>query len=210
MLKNIAKHQLSIIILIIIHAIGIIGLVSPLQPLFIKLTPLHLLVSALILILNHKNFTRHNLYYFFVLAFAGYLIEVLGVNSKIIFGQYNYGKGLGFKMAEVPLIIGINWLILIYCTAILAKNIPGKWFRITASALFMVIIDFAIEPVAVKLDYWTWQNDVIPVQNYIAWFVVSFLFHRFFQQKIGIPQNKVAFGLYFIQFLFFITLGFLL
>ena len=50
---------------------------------------------------------------FFIFAFSiGFLVEVIGVNYGIIFGNYTYGKVLGFKVLNVPLMIGVNWFFL--------------------------------------------------------------------------------------------------
>src|SRR5689334_23098853 len=37
--------------------------------------------------------------------------EVIGVATGAIFGAYSYGEVLGFKLLEVPLIIGLNWVV---------------------------------------------------------------------------------------------------
>ena len=40
--------------------------------------------------------------------------EILGVNYGLIFGDYIYLDNLGYKVFGVPVIIGVNWIILTY------------------------------------------------------------------------------------------------
>jgi hypothetical protein len=35
------------------------------------------------------------------------------------------------------------------------------------------MFDWIMEPVAIRLDYWTWAGGDIPMQNYFAWFVIA-------------------------------------
>ena len=34
---------------------------------------------------------------------------------ETMFGDYSYGKVLGYQVNNVPVIIGINWFLIIYC-----------------------------------------------------------------------------------------------
>jgi uncharacterized membrane protein len=44
------------------------------------------------------------------------------------------------------------------------------------AALLMVALDVLIEPVAVALDFWQWENAVIPIQNFVMWFANGFYY----------------------------------
>jgi len=60
-----------------------------------------------------------------------------------------------------------------------------------------------IEPVAMAYDFWDWTNDIVPLQNYIAWYMIAFvLLVCFYKLEIAI-KNKVAVALLVLQFLFF-------
>jgi uncharacterized membrane protein len=78
------------------------------------------------------------------------------------------------------------------------------WGQAVAGAFLMVLLDFFIEPIAVELDFWSWQHGHIPFQNFLAWFIISFalliVFHRIEIDK----KNPIAFPFYAIQLLFFI------
>ena len=79
--------------------------------LFLKLIPLALLLSFIGLIVFHASKPDvKTIVVFAGIYFIGFLIEALGVNTGKIFGEYVYGKSLGFKISETPVIIGINWL----------------------------------------------------------------------------------------------------
>src|SRR6218665_3631044 len=106
---------ISTLILVIVHLAGIIGINSPYRDFFLVLSPLNLLLSAMLLLWNHKHFNAATIIFLAITATAGFLVEVAGVHTHIIFGSYDYGKTLGLKLFDVPLIIGINWLMLVYC-----------------------------------------------------------------------------------------------
>ena len=70
----------------------------------------------------------------------------------------------------------------------------------------MVLIDLVIEPVAMKYGFWSWQGGQIPLQNYLAWFVVSFVLLQLFYRLKFRKVNLIAPALYFFQLLFFVVL----
>ena len=41
------------------------------------------------------------------------------------------------------------------------------------ASVLIALYDVAIEPVAVKLDYWQWGGGTIPLRNYVMWAVVA-------------------------------------
>lgn len=74
-------------------------------------------------------------------------------------------------------------------------------------ATLAVVFDWLIEPVAVKLGYWTWLgNGQIPMFNYISWFVISMLLLLIFHVLPFQKQNKFAVNLLLIQAMFFLLL----
>ena len=106
---------------------------------------------------------------------CGAVWEAMVVEGGIVFGEYSYGENLGFKILDVPLVIGLNWLILVYSSAEVAKRWSNNiWLVSLFASSLMLGLDFIIEPVAIQLDFWTWANEDIPIQNYLAWFVIAF------------------------------------
>ena len=201
------KLFVSTILLVILHLAGFIGLHTSYRELFLQLTPFNLLVSALLLFLNQKD-TNWSFYIFCFITFSfGYFIEVLGVKTGFIFGPYVYGNMLGFRLAGVPLVIGLNWLMLVYSVGIICNRLKTNLFlKSIAGAGMLVALDLFIEPVAIKYNFWRWEN-VIPVQNYIAWFITSLLMLFIFYRASFEKNNPMANALYIVQLVFFILLG---
>ena len=107
-----------------------------------------------------------------------FFIEVLGVATGGIFGEYSYGPTMWVQWLNVPLVIALNWTLLILAMHQVAAYIAPKSSLLTALFTGVLIMgyDYFIEPVAIALDYWTWEAVDIPLQNYLAWGVIAFLF----------------------------------
>lgn len=212
MAKKSNNARTGIIILVILHIVGVVGFAIPsLTPMFKQLVPYHLLITFIILLAFHQPWKGKFILGALLIMLAGWGIEWVGVQTGKIFGQYHYGATLGYKFDTVPLLIGVNWFILLYCSFFLAEKITKlPWLKYILTAIFMVLMDVLIEPVAIQYDYWQWHTLHIPLQNYIAWGVVSLL------MAIGLDslkiklQNSVAIALYAIQMCFFIISNLLL
>lgn len=202
------RPEFSAGVLAFVHAVGLIGLTTVWKDWFVAMTPVTLLLSATLLLLNHRDWNLRFVGVAIVCMVVGYGVEVVGVHSGIVFGEYEYGATLGWKMLDVPLVIGVNWLILVYCTGAMAARLPWPgWAKAAVGAGLMTGLDVLIEPIAIRYDYWTWSDGIPPLQNYLAWFVVAFLLLILFQYLKFEKQNKVALALYLIQVLFFAVLN---
>lgn len=136
------------------------------------------------------------------------IIEILGVNTGIIFGNYYYGNILGLKFFEVPIIIGINWTIVIYgLYSLVDKFIPlNNLMKSSVVGFMAVLFDIILEPAAIKLNYWHWESQSVPIENYISWFFISFSL-SFIGGKLLIKvNNTMVIHYFFAQFLFFFLL----
>jgi putative membrane protein len=191
-----------------VHAVGLLGLTTPWKDWFVAMTPVTLLLSAAVLLLHHRDWNLAFVAVLAVIFLVGYGVEVAGVTTGVIFGEYSYGGTLGWKVLDVPLVIGVNWLILVYCTGSMTARLGiPKWAKAAVGAGLMTGLDILIEPIAIRFDYWTWVSGTPPLQNYIAWFGVAFLLLLMFQYLKFDKQNKVAMALFFIQFAFFAILN---
>ena len=102
--------------------------------------------------------------------------ELIGVNTHYLYGNYDYGLSLGPSIYGVPLLIGLNWVLLaVVSRQILGRLFKNKWFIVVMSAVLMVLIDAVIEPIAPKLDFWSWENNVVPFSNYRDWFIIGII-----------------------------------
>lgn len=198
------------ILLVILFSVGVIGhLIPATLPLMKSLTPFTLLLASGILFsINAKAGGKPFIYWFTATYIITYIFEVAGVYTGVIFGEYQYGDTLGFKLAGVPLIIGINWVFVIAGALTLAKGITGKMYStIFLTAVLCVLFDFIMEPVAMKLGYWQWESGIIPLQNYIAWFIISLLFAYTAVKKDVKLENLLLKRYFVIQFCFFAILN---
>ena len=219
------KYQAATAIAVFFHAIGVIGIIFLNSNFFISFTSLNLLLSFLLLYWTQKNKNIPFFIFSVIVFIIGFGAEVIGVNTQLLFGDYSYGTVLGFKWLNTPLIIGINWFIIIYCCGISIKTLlmkamkgvkmdvddkqPPAIFRslsvIIDGASLAVAFDWLMEPVAVKLGFWNWAGG-IPLYNYICWFLVSVLLLSFFEFLRFDKHNKFAVNLLLIQAMFFLIL----
>jgi uncharacterized membrane protein len=181
-------------VLVILHFIGIIGLNSTrYEGEFKSLIWVNLLfIFGIVLSLHPKWNTKYIV--FVVSAFAiGMLVEVIGVRTGQLFGAYHYTGLLGIKIMDVPLVIGMNWVILSYCAGMLSSKInPSITIRVIFGALLMVGLDILIEPFAIRYDMWVWNAGSPPIKNYLAWFVIGLGIMTLFHNTIRGAYNKVA------------------
>jgi len=200
------KPGMGIAILLILYTVGIVGILLPIHERFIYLTPFNLLVSLGIMLYFHPHW-KSATYWYLVIAYVwGFMAELLGVQTGLLFGDYAYGGVLGPKVWGTPLMIGINWMMLGYAAGILSNTLLGPlhWvLRGTLAALLMVGLDVLIEPVAIAYDFWSWGGGSIPLSNYVGWFLVAFPLECFFAYYHRATRNKVAISLFVLQVLFF-------
>ncbi len=205
--KYLLQHKLqAILVVILFYAVGVAGIGIPLtQSFFIALIPYALLLSFILIVLFHSLLIKRSEIAFFISVFGlSYLIEVIGVNTHFPFGNYSYGSGLGLKVFETPLMIGINWVMLVYCSAsILERTGWTPMIQVFIAAALMVIYDLVLEHVAPKLEMWSWAGNSIPFQNYLAWFALGVCFHGSMKILKIRTVNPVAPAIFICQFLFF-------
>ena len=203
---NLSKKHIPILIIFIFHLVGFIGFI--LNPAYFRpLSPLNLLLSAgLVLLMSSQKKWQFYLS-FFTVTLIGFIIEVLGVKTELVFGSYFYGNSFGVKYLSVPLLIGLNWAVLLYSTSQFT-TFKNKWFNILLGSGLMVLLDFFIEQSAAKFDFWYWKNGYIPLQNYVAWFVISIGLNALFQNILKQKPNITAKAFYIIELIFFSCLYF--
>jgi putative membrane protein len=221
-LVTIRYRKTTFIVVTLMYIVGTLGLILPCTQPYLKLAaPFNLWVSLILLLLFHQQVNKSFIVTSIGIFLAGFFIEVIGVQSGLIFGKYWYGQTLGTKVLGVPLVIGANWLLLIYCSNIvtivffelfknstLKKSILDYTFtKATFASLLMVCLDYLIEPVAIHLDFWHWQFEKIPFQNFQAWFVIAFLLSCIFLNSKFQKLNPLATLLFALQFLFFISIN---
>ncbi|MEK6478905.1 carotenoid biosynthesis protein [Catalinimonas sp. 4WD22] len=202
------QEKIALYALVTIHFFGILGIAfPPTKPFFVSATPFSLIATSFILFYFHKDWNVSFFFFAIITFLIGYFVEVVGVKTELIFGTYYYGKTLGFKLLSVPIIIGLNWLVLTYASGVISRFVTNS--AILASFIgsaLMVGLDVLIEPVAISLDFWKWSGGVIPLKNYIGWFIISFLLQILFHKLEFNKNNVLAKHVFFVQAIFFIIL----
>jgi uncharacterized membrane protein len=194
---------------IIFYIIGAAGISLPFsRDLFIYITPVALLISfAAVMFYHQPGIDTRTFVVFAVIYLAGLITEIAGVHTGFIFGNYSYGKSLGPKIFGTPLIIGINWLLLIYSANVIACRLPVlNILKILFASTLMVVCDLVMEQVAPELKMWNFKNDIVPLRNYFSWFIISLLFSSIFYLAGIKPVNKIAPLIFYCQVLFFSVL----
>lgn len=187
------------------YIVGVIGLnISQTTHLFQWLTPFNLLASLAILLYFHQQWNCSFIIFCVITFLTGFFIEVAGVKTGAIFGQYQYETTLGFKVLEVPPMIGFNWLLLVYCVgSSFCRTSQPIYIKVIYGALVMTMFDFLAEPVAIRLNMWSWKEAIPPVENYVAWFIVSAVLLTLFHALKFRKDNPIALWLLVLQICFF-------
>ncbi len=192
----------------IFYFVGILGISMPFSSsLFMHLIPLALLLSTAAVLIFHTDYSPRTILVFTIIFLTGFSLEVIGVKTGHIFGNYTYHNGLGLQLLNTPLIIGINWLLLTYIaysTVDLLKT--NKWTKIFFTASLLLTYDLILEPVAPLLNMWSWENNRVPVRNYIAWFVIALFFAALLKYSGINMKNRMAPVILICQLLFFTTI----
>ncbi|MGV6861856.1 MAG: carotenoid biosynthesis protein [Putridiphycobacter sp.] len=193
------------IFIIIIYVVGAFGHALPdYLPQFLALTPISLILTFVMYLLMNQTFNWKLILAILGLSLLTITIEIIGVKTGLLFGEYFYGRTLGFKFMDVPLIIGLNWVLLNFSGYGAIQPIKtNRFIRAALSSAIIVLLDILIEPIAMKLDYWHWKNDDIPTQNFLTWFLVSFLIQLIID-KLNLKLNyKASLIILAVQFFFF-------
>ena len=207
------KKNISIFIIWLVHISGLLGMVFYDLDFFAGYTSLNLFLMSIILFANIRLNNKNRIFALLLIFLIGMLSEFIGVNYGLIFGEYIYGNNLGFKLFGVPLLIGLNWVILtVICANIasfLIKNNSILQMIIVGTSL-MLLIDIVMEPIAPKLDLWKFKNLVVPSSNYIGWLIISILTQTIYNTKFKQKEVKLSFNLYTAIFTFFVFLNLIL
>ena len=197
--------RFSIFFLWLINISGFFGITSDQNEFFLSTTPYVLSLTLLLLILNHDLSDKKSKTGLILIFLFGLIVEILGVNYGLFFGEYSYGANLGPKIYEVPYVIGFNWVLLIIATGSVSdKLIKGKEiYKILFASFLMVLIDLFIEKSAPKLDFWEFVISPVPFSNYLWWFIFSLCFQYIFFKTVKTKEYNLSSNILVIQFLFF-------
>ena len=201
--------KISVFIIWLFHLCGMVGISYGNKEFFLAFTPINLFISFVLLFVNQKQLESKELKSVFLIFFIGMISEILGVNYGLIFGDYVYLDNLGVKILGVPVLIGVNWIILTFITGSLSSFIfKNKYVSILMGAILMIGLDLLIEPVAPLLGFWIFDLQKVPLQNYIGWFVIGIITQALFQFKIAEKELTFSTHLLIINAIFFAFLNY--
>ena len=205
-----STSKVSVFVIWLFHVCGMIGISYGNKDLFLSFTPVNLIISFFLLFVNQIQITQRELLSVFTIFLIGMICEILGVNYGYIFGDYVYLDNLGTKVFGVPILIGINWIILTFITGSISSYIFKKnlKFSILTGAIFMILLDLIIEPVAPLLGFWIFDLPSVPLQNYVGWFLIGlatqFVYQKFvINKEIPFSTNLLLANIVFFSFLNF-------
>ena len=201
------RTKYNLIVLIIFHVVGLILFAT--DPNASRLSYVTLLISGAALIIDEGINLRKAAVLFSIFV-LGYSVELIGIKTGFFFGEYSYDTALGFKFLDVPLIIGLNWVIIVAASSSIIKYFIKKPLILQAllAAALCTLLDFIIEPIAISYNFWTWTDGTIPFYNYLCWFGFSFLFSTIYLYR-NKEINKTGIIIYIIWTNFFIILNLL-
>lgn len=212
--KNILllKANILIAVIVVFYTVGIVGMSLPDQrDYFASLSFLNLLLSFGIVLLARKAAFKKFIRFLAFCFIVGFVAELIGVHTELLFGSYHYGENLGMKVFEVPLIIGLNWGVLVVISASLVERFHmPNFFKVLLATALMVFLDFLMEPIANDLDFWHWKNDLIPMYNFVCWFAITLILQYFYFNFNKLAESNRVFNvLYFVMVIFFSLLNLL-
>ena len=162
--------------LVCLYAVGLAcHLIPSARPVMLRATPIALFLTAALVTASLAQERAGKVFAWAGAAFvAGFAIEAIGVATGAVFGSYSYGTALGPKLLAVPLVIGLNWAIVILGSVTLSSSVLSHPLAAAIAAGALTAgFDWVMEPVAVRLGYWQWAQGTIPLRNYGAWFLIA-------------------------------------
>lgn len=199
------KQLLAIQTIWLFHISAVIGITLGFFDFFVPKTPLNLSLAFFFLIWVFPLDSFKKIFLASLFFSVGILVEWLGVNHGLLFGNYTYGDNLGLKLDGVPILIGINWVLLVLITGVISNEFTvSKFGKVIIGASLMILLDFPMELVAPIFDFWEFEGGIAPLQNYIAWFLIAAFLHGIFQWANLDGNARFCINLFGCQFLFFL------
>ncbi|MBC7695668.1 MAG: carotenoid biosynthesis protein [Burkholderiales bacterium] len=189
--------------LIILYISGTIGMIVK-PSFYLPLTPFTLLYTSFVFLIFQPLSNKKYLFSFLLVALIGFISEIIGVKTGLIFGSYNYGNNLGIKVFEVPLIISLNWALILNCSLLIGSYITNhKLLLSLITAIIATGLDVLIEQSAPKMDFWYFNEGIAGLHNYVSWFTISFFVSFIFSSNLKLGNKKIALTIFILQLFLF-------
>ena len=100
--------------------------------------------------------------------------------------------------------IGLNWALLALAALGLLNDLNvAAWLKPLVGALLMVGLDFLMETSAPVFDFWSFENNIVPLWNYVCWFMLSWLMLVIGQRMRIHGDRRFSLQFYLVNFTFF-------
>ena len=164
-----------------------------------KLRTIQVLLGALFFIIHGALvWGFFNIAIFLIITIiVSLLLEIIGSKTGYVFGgkyHYNNDNTPGFILFGVPVLIPIAWFGIIYmcinfCSYVTNFRFPFEnsinYFFIILTAIFVMLLDLVLDPLAVDEKRWNWELPGIyygiPILNFFGWLLVPLLILLIFQ-----------------------------
>ncbi|KXK26927.1 MAG: hypothetical protein TR69_WS6001000951 [candidate division WS6 bacterium OLB20] len=94
-----------------------------------------------------------------VIAAAGFLLEHLSAASGVPYGFFTYTDRFALLTGGTPVVIGLAWLVIVFGGRAAAERLDSRTYvQVLIAAAIAVLIDLALDPAAVGLGFWEWQQ----------------------------------------------------
>lgn len=211
-MKLIERHigeKIIIQNLIIFYLVGLFLYFIPYtKEIFFWVLPLQLILVNAILFYHHKGFNLKAIVLFLFIFISSWLTEFFGTTYGKIFGEYVYLDSLGLKILHVPILIGLNWVMLVYASNALAGKLikKNKVLKVILAAFLMIMYDVIIEFIAPEMRMWEFTQAYPPLKNFISWFVMALVYNSLIEIFKIHTDNKAARVLILVQSGFFLII----
>lgn len=208
-LKYLTSYNGLPLLFVIFYSVGLLLFFLPFtRDFFVGITPYTLILVTVAVFYYHKGWNAKTIAIFGAIFALSILVENIGVASGKLFGVYTYGSGLGVKIHHVPVLIGLNWVVLVYgSNGIVSKYVSNTYLKIIGASLLMVIYDGVLEFAAPLMDMWEFATPSPPIQNYVVWFLLAIFFHGAIEIAKIKTRNKPGESLFVIQVFFFLIIA---
>ncbi len=202
---NLNSEKFAIGTIWLFQIAALVGISLGYKDWFLSKTPLNLILINFLLIVILQINDKSKLLIFSSVFAIGFVVERIGVHTGVLFGSYNYGENLGLKLDGIPLLIGMNWAMLVFVTGSISNQLKiNKYAKIILASSLMVFLDLFMEQNASYFDFWHFQDGVVPLKNYFTWFIVAVIMQALFQSKFSKLTSYFSGHLYASQMAFFV------
>ncbi|HEY9702530.1 MAG TPA: carotenoid biosynthesis protein, partial [Allocoleopsis sp.] len=132
-----------------------------------------LIISSFSIYYIYESFGKKGLVGLIFVAIFAYFIENMGIITGFPYGNFYYSSAMGPKIFHTPITLALAYVPLVIGAYVLCDFIKSKLYRILSMTGILLMFDLVIDPGAVKLGLWIWENPGIyygiPFTNFLGW-----------------------------------------